>query len=243
MKFFEHIGSYFLFLGSVFLPPKRWKIFYRQVVESMYTLGIQSISIISVMSLFVGGAIAIHTAYNLMELPSYVIGFTTREALILEFCSTMLALILSGKVGSNIASEIGTMKITEQIDAMELMGVNAASYLALPKIVGLILMSPFITVLSIFMGMVGGLVSMAVTDYITVAQYVEGLQFEAHPYYVVYSVIKSVFFIFIITSVSAFCGYNVKHSTLDVGRNSTRAVVVSSNLILIFNLILTQLLL
>lgn len=230
-------------MQRVFSKPQRWRIFYNQVVSEMMNLGISSIPIVSIVSVFVGAVIAIQTAYNLQSAPPYMVGVATRDSLILEFCSTMIALILSGKIGSNIASQIGSMRITEQVDALELMGVNSASYLIFPKIIALVLLAPFITIFSIALGISGGLVGMALTDYLTVEQYIEGIQQDFTPYYVAYSIIKSMVFAFIITTIAAFWGYMVGHGTLEVGRNSTRAVVASCVCILIFNLLLTELLL
>jgi len=230
-------------MSRVFSKPQRWRIFYSQLLDEMMDLGINSVAIVAIVSIFVGAVIAIQTALNMESAPAYMVGLATRDTLILEFCSTMIALILAGKVGSNIASQIGSMRITEQLDALELMGVNSACYLILPKIVALVSLMPFITIFSITIGISGGLMGIALTDYFTVDQYVDGIQYEFTPYYVTYSIIKSMVFAFIITSVSAFWGYSVQHSTLDVGRKSTMAVVTSCICILIFNLLLTEMLL
>ena len=161
----------------------------------------------------------------------------------LEFSSTVVALILAGKVGSNIASEIGTMRITEQIDALEIMGVNSASYLILPKIVATVFFFPFLTILSMIIGIIGGYMIAALTGIMIPADYIEGLQYCFVQWEVTYSLIKIAVFAFIITSISAYCGYYAKGNSLEVGKASTRAVVSSSIVIMIFNLILTQLLL
>ncbi len=232
-----------MLMARVFAKPQRWRIFYNQIVNEMMNLGMSSLPIVSIVSVFVGAVIAIQTAYNMQNAPTYMIGLATRDSLILEFCSTMIALILSGKVGSNIASQLGSMRITEQVDALELMGVNSANYLICPKIIAMVTLAPFITIFSIALGISGGLVGMALTDYLTVDQYIEGIQQDFTPYYVTYSIIKSMVFAFIITTISAFWGYSVNHGTLEVGRNSTRAVVSSCICILVFNLLLTELLL
>jgi phospholipid/cholesterol/gamma-HCH transport system permease protein len=243
LKFFLDIGSYLLLMQCVFSKPQRWRKFYVQVVDEMMSLGINSLAIVAIVSFFSGTIIAIQTALNLVNTPPTMVGLATRDTLILEFCSTMNALILSGKIGSNIASQIGSMRITEQIDALELMGVNAASYLILPKVVAMVAIMPFITIFSVGMGLFGGLAGIAATDYISVAQYIDGIQYEFTPYYVTYSIIKSMVFAFIFTSVPAFWGYRVRHSTLEVGHHSTRAVVVSCICVLVFDLLLTELLL
>ena len=180
---------------------------------------------------------------KLHGIPKYIIGYATRETMILEFSSTVVALILAGKVGSNIASEIGTMRITEQIDALEIMGVNSASYLILPKIVATVLFFPFLTILSILIGIAGGWMIAVFTGIMIPDDYVTGLLYDFKLYSIVYSLIKTCFFAFIITSVSAFYGYYAKGNSLEVGKASTRAVVASSIVIMIFNLILTQILL
>lgn len=243
LKFFSDIGSYTILLGRVFSIPQKWKIFHKQVVDEMVSLGLMSLPIVAIVSIFMGAVIAIQLALNLESLPGQTVGFATRESLILEFCSTMIALIMAGKVGSSIASGIGTMRITEQVDALELMGVNSANYLILPKIVGLVSLAPFITILSITLGLIGGLIGIAVTDFITVDQFIEGMQMDFKPYYVVYSLFKSMVFAFIITTIAAFWGYSVRSGSWEVSKNSTLAVVMSSITILIFDLVLTELLL
>lgn len=176
-------------------------------------------------------------------MPKYLIGLAARDSIILEFSSTMVALILAGKVGSNIASEIGTMRITEQIDALEIMGVNSAGFLVMPKIIASIFFFPFLTILSIFVGILGGWLVGEFTGVVSTAEYIRGIQWGFTPFYVTYSLIKTVFFAFIITSVASYHGYRVKGGSLEVGKASTNAVVSSSILILLINLILTNLLL
>ena len=192
-----------------------------------------------------GAVITLQTAYNTTSplLPTYIIGVAARDSILLEFSSTIVALILAGKVGSNISSEIGTMRITEQIDALEIMGVNSAGFLVMPKIIGAMLFFPVLTILSMVVGIFGGWLVGEFTGVITSMEYIKGIQWGFIPFYVTYSLIKSVVFAFIITSVSAFFGYNVKGGSLEVGRASTKAVVISSILVLLFNLVITQLLL
>ncbi len=211
----------------------------------MMSLGVDSIGLTAIISFFIGAVITLQMSINLESsfIPSYLIGYATRETMILEFSSTVIALILAGKVGSNIASEIGTMRITEQIDALEIMGVNSASYLILPKIIATVFFFPMLTVLSIMVGIFGGYVIAFATDIMLPDSYVEGIIFDFKPYSITYSLIKSGVFAFIITTVSAFFGYYVGGNSLEVGRASTRAVVASSVVVMIFNLILTQILL
>ena len=229
-KLFALVGQYFILMGKVFSRPEKLPIYRRRIIYEMDALGLNSIGL---------------TAINLESpfIPKYIIGYATRETMILEFSSTVVALILAGKVGSNIASEIGTMRITEQIDALEIMGVNSASYLILPKIVATVLFFPFLTILSILIGIAGGWMIAVFTGIMIPDDYVTGLLYDFKLYSIVYSLIKTCFFAFIITSVSAFYGYYAKGNSLEVGKASTRAVVASSIVIMIFNLILTQILL
>ena len=244
-KIFEQIGRYCQLMGKVFSIPEKPSIYGRRIMYEMDSLGFNSIGLTAIISIFIGAVITLQMSINLESpfIPKYLIGYATRETMILEFSSTVVALILAGKVGSNIASEIGTMRITEQIDALEIMGVNSASYLILPKIVATVVFFPLLTLLSIIIGTVGGYIIAAATDIMIPAQYVDGLFYCFRTYSIVYSLIKMAVFAFIITSVSAFCGYYAKGNSLEVGKSSTRAVVASSIAIMLFNLILTQLLL
>ncbi|RLD59330.1 MAG: ABC transporter permease [Bacteroidetes bacterium] len=245
MNFFSHMGRYTCLLKKVFSKPEKFTIYYRRTLREIDTLGINSIGIVAIISLFMGAVITIQTAYNTENpfLPDYLIGLTTRDTLLLEFSSTIVCLILAGKVGSNIASEIGTMRVTEQIDALEVMGVNSASFLILPKVIGFVLIIPFLVIISMFIGIVGGMFAGSFSGTISVHDYIYGIQYAFEPFYITYSIIKSVFFAFIITSISSYYGYFVRGGALDVGRASTRAVVNSSVLILLFDLLLTQFLL
>lgn len=245
MRVFHTIGEYIFFMGKVIAKPEKWGIFYRDVVKEIDKLGINSIGIIAIISFFMGAVITIQTAYNTENplLPSYLIGLAARDSILLEFSSTIVALILAGKVGSNIASEIGTMRVTEQIDALEIMGINSASHLVLPKITAALLFNPFLCIMSIAVGIIGGWSAGRFTGVITTQDYIDGILYAFIPYYIWYGVIKTVVFAFIITSISAFYGYFVNGGSLEVGRSSTKAVVNSSVVILLFNLILTQLLL
>jgi phospholipid/cholesterol/gamma-HCH transport system permease protein len=236
---------YVLLLGKVFAKPEKKRIYYRQTIKEIEKLGLNSIGIVAIISAFMGAVITIQTAYNTENplLPSYLIGVASRDSILLEFSSTIVGLILAGKVGSNIASEIGTMKVTQQIDALEIMGVNSASYLILPKIIATMFFNPFLTMLSIIVGILGGWSVGVFTGVVTTQQYIDGIQYAFIPYYITYGIIKTVVFAFIITTISAFHGYYVEGGSLEVGRASTKAVVTSSVVILLFNLILTQLLL
>jgi phospholipid/cholesterol/gamma-HCH transport system permease protein len=244
-KFLKQLGLYILLLRKVFSKPEKTSVYYRQTMREFVFLGLNSIGIISIISFFMGAVITLQTAYNMENpiYPNYLIGLGCRDSIILEFSSTVAALILAGKVGSNIASEIGTMRVTEQIDALEIMGVNSASYLILPKLIATLLFNPFLTLLSINVGILGGYIAGTGLGVVTSEDFIYGIQYAFIPYYVVYSLIKTVFFAFIITTVSSFQGYYVDGGSLEVGRASTKAVVFSSVLILLFNVILTQILL
>ncbi len=245
LNIFAAVGQYTLLLKKVFSSYEKPHIYRSRIGAEMDALGLDSIGLTAIISFFIGAVVTLQMAINLESgfIPRYLIGYATREVMILEFSSTVVALILAGKIGSNIASEIGTMRITEQIDALEIMGVNSASYLILPKIIATLFFFPLLNVLSIFIGIMGGYVISAITDIIIPDNYVEGLLYDFKPYSIVYSLIKSAVFGFIITTVSAFSGYYVGGNSIEVGRASTRAVVASSVVVMIFNLILTQLLL
>lgn len=244
-KLFEQIGRYFLLMGKVFSRPEKLAIYRRRFVYELDALGMNSIGLTAIISVFIGAVITLQMSINLESpfIPKYLIGYATRETMILEFSSTVVALILSGKVGSTIASEIGTMRITEQIDALEIMGINSASYLILPKIAAAVLFFPFLTILSILIGIIGGWMIAVLTGIMIPDDYIEGLLSDFKVYSIIYSLIKTSVFAYIITSVSAYCGYYAAGNSLEVGKASTRAVVASSVIIMIFNLILTQILL
>ena len=230
---------------KTFAKPDSWKMFFRQYIREMEKQGIGSLSITIIISIFIGSAITMQMVLNTDSplLPKYVTGLTTRETILLEFSSTILCLILAGKVGSNIASEIGTMRITEQIDALDIMGVNSANYLILPRIAAFVSVVPFLVLFSMFFGIWGGYAMARFTSIISVEDYVYGIQYAFNSYYITYSLIKSVVFAYLISSISAFYGYFVKGGALEVGKASTDAVVKSSIFVLLFNVILTDLLL
>jgi phospholipid/cholesterol/gamma-HCH transport system permease protein len=245
MRTLGQIGKYFMLLLKVFAQPEKKRVYYKQLLKEIQSLVIDSIGIVIIISVFMGAMVTLQTAYNTENplLPKYLIGLGCRDSLILEFSSTMIALILAGKVGSNIASELGTMRVTEQIDALEIMGVNSASYLIFPKIVAAVIFNPLLTLISIIVGLVGGWLAVISTGVVSSSEFIYGIQFAFIPYYVTYALIKTVFFAFIITSISSFHGYYVTGGSIEVGKASTRAVVFSSIVILLFNVILTQLLL
>ena len=241
-KFFAAIGRYVLLMGKVFSRPEKMSIYYRRTINEIDALGINSIPLVAIISIFIGAVITLQMALTLESpfIPKFMIGYATRETMFLEFSSTVIAIILAGKVGSNIASEIGTMRITEQIDALEIMGVNSASYLIMPKIIATMISFPLLALFSMIIGTVGGYI-IAMTGVVLPAEYIEGLHYYFIPFEITYSLIKMSVFAFLTTSISAFFGYSPKGNSLEVGRASTRAVVASSIAIMISNLIITQL--
>lgn len=245
MQIFTHIGKYVTLLSQVFRKPERSSIYWRQIVFEIDKLGVQSVGIVSLLSLFMGAVICIQTAANIDSgwIPAYTIGFTVRQTLILEFSPTIILVIMAGKVGSNIASEIGTMRISEQIDALDIMGVNSASYLILPKVIAAVIIFPFLVLISMFLGILAGAWLGELAGVVSYADYEYGIQYDFKPFQVGYAMIKTVVFAFIITSISAYHGYFTRGGALEVGKSSTQAVVYSIVLIMITNYLITQLLL
>lgn len=245
MKPIFHLGRYFLLMVRVFSKPEKLSIYLRQTIYEINSLGTGSLGLIAIISVFMGGVITIQSAYNFTSpfIPLYAIGLGTRESIVLEFSPTIISLILAGKVGSNIASEIGTMRISEQIDALEIMGINSASYLILPKILGAMFINPFLIIISMFLGILGGYIMGVSTGACSSYEYIFGIQSFFIPFNVHYSLTKTVIFAFIITSVSAYHGYYTSGGALEVGQASTKSVVYNSILILITNLVITQVML
>lgn len=241
---FSDAGSYLLLMKRVFKVPTKKRYFIKQYLFEINSLGIESIPIVLFLSVFMGAVVCIQMLYNVESpiIPKTMIGYATLQSIILEFSPTIISLILAGKIGSRVASEIGSMKVTEQVDALDVMGVNSANFLILPKVMAAVSFFPVLTVFSIFAATIGGgLVS--ITGLITLPNYIDGIRIDFRTFIVFYALIKSVVFAFIITTVSAYKGYSIKGGALEVGTASTNAVVQSSILIIIFNLVLTQLLL
>ncbi|HCC51572.1 MAG TPA: ABC transporter permease, partial [Porphyromonadaceae bacterium] len=237
--------EYVLLMRKTIGIPTRWNMFFKQLVKEIYKLGVDSIWIVVIISIFIGTVIAIQISLNISSplIPKFTIGYTTREIILLEFSSSIMCLILAGKVGSNIASEIGTMRVTEQIDAMEMMGVNSANFLIMPKIAGLMLFIPILVIFSMVTGISGGVAASYLGGGMTPSSFEFGLQYYFNPFYIWYSIIKSVAYAFIISSISSYFGYTVKGGSLMVGKASTNAVVMSSIMILLADVILTHLML
>lgn len=245
MNWFYHVGRYVKLMHKTFYIPQKWHEFFRQTFKELNNIGVDSVPITFIISVFMGAVMTMQIQLNMDNpfLPNYITGLATRDTLLLEFCSSILCLILAGKVGSNIASEIGTMRISEQIDAMEVMGVNSANYIILPKIIAFVIFMPFLILISMFFGIFGGYLVSFFTDLLTPSKFIYGIQYAFNSWYVYYSIIKGCFFAFIITSVSSYFGYYSVGGSLEVGKASTNAVVRSSVFILLFNIILTHLLL
>ena len=240
----KDFGAYLRLMGRVFSRPERMRMFFKQYLEEMHTLGVGSIGIVLLISFFIGAVICIQIKLNIQSawMPVWVSGYTTREIMLLEFYSSIICLILAGKAGSNIASELGTMRTSQQIDALEMMGVNSASYLILPKILGLVTTIPFLVIFSTVSGIIGAYATAYIGHILTPTDLTLGLQHQFTEWFFWMGVIKSLFFAFIISSVSAFFGYTVEGGSVEVGKAATRSVVSSSMLILFSDLFLTRLL-
>lgn len=240
-----NLGRFMLLMKRVFTKPDNWSMFGRQFINETNALVIDSIGIVCLISVFIGAVCCIQIQMNLFSplLPRFTLGATTREIIVLEFSSAVMALILAGKVGSNIASEIGTMRITEQIDALEVMGVNSANYLILPKICAMVLFMPILVIFSIACGLIGAALVAYFTGNPSIDTYIYGIQTYFIPGNIYYAIKKSYVFALLIASIPSFWGYNVKGGALQVGRASTKAVVTSSIMVLLSDVILTKLLL
>lgn len=243
-KALKTFGRYLILMGRTFSRPERMRMYIKQFIKEIEQLGADSIGIVLLISFFIGAVITIQIKLNIESpwMPRWTVGYVTREIMLLEFSSSIMCLILAGKVGSNIASELGTMRVTQQIDALEIMGVNSASYLILPKISALIIFIPILVTFSIFAGIIGAYSTCWFAGIMTATNLEYGLQYSFVEWYVWCGIIKSLFFAFIISSVSAFFGYTVEGGSIEVGKASTNSVVTSSALILFADIILTQLL-
>lgn len=245
MNYIDHIGKYFLMLKQVFRRPQKGSVFKEMLFREIEDLGLKSLGIIMFISFFVGGVVAIQTALNVDSpfIPKYLIGFATKRSMILEFSPTFMSIILAGKVGSYITSSIGTMRVTEQIDALEVMGINSLNYLVLPKIIAALFFYPLLILLAMFLGIFGGYCAGLLTDLFFTEDFVYGIQLDFNPYFIEYALIKTLVFAFVIATIPAYHGYYVKGGSLEVGRASTQAVVWTSIVIILLNYFLTQMLL
>ena len=237
-------GSYLILIWRSLAIPDRMRMFFKRYTKEMSQLGVDSIGIVLLISFFIGAVICIQMKVNIQSpwMPRWVSGYTTREIMLLEFSSSIMCLILAGKVGSNIASELGTMRVTQQIDALDIMGVNSANYLILPKILGLVTMMPFLVIFSSALGILGAYSTAYIGHLLTPDDLTLGIQHSFNSWFIWMSILKSMFFAFIIASVSSYFGYTVEGGSVEVGKASTDAVVSSSALILFSDVFLTQLL-
>jgi len=245
LTYIKSVGAYVLMLKSVFKKPQKAAIFRDAIFREIEDLGIKSLGIVMFISFFIGGVVAIQTALNLDDpiIPKDLIGFATKRSMILEFSSTFIMVILAGKVGSYITSSIGTMRVTEQIDALEVMGINSLNYLVLPKIIAAVFFYPFLVLLAMTIGIIGGWIAGEATDLFRQSDYIAGVRYDFNPELIKYSLIKSTVFAFLIATIPSYFGYYVKGGALEVGRASTKAVVWTIVLIITANYFLTQMLL
>lgn len=244
MKYIQDIGSYFLMLKRVFSSFTKTSVLRHLIFKEINDLIISSLGIVAFISFFVGGVVAIQTALNMENplIPDSLIGFATRQSVILEFAPTFISIIMAGKVGSFITSSIGSMRVTEQIDALEVMGINSLNYLVFPKIVAL-MFYPFLIAIAMFLGIMGGWVAGVYGGFSSASAFAEGLQNDFHPYHLFYAFFKTFVFAFILATVPSWQGYYMKGGSLEVGKASTNSFVWTSVLIIGANYILTQLLL
>lgn len=240
-----NFGRYFLLMRKVFSRAEKKKVYGPLITDEMIKIGVQSVGIVALLSFFMGAVVTLQTAANIESgwIPKWTVGYTTRQTMIYEFSSTIVALVLAGKVGSNIASEIGTMRISEQIDALDIMGVNSASYLILPKLIASTVMFPFLVLMAMSVGICSGAIVGTMSKAVSLNDFVYGIQYDFDSYGVVYSLIKTFFFAFILTTIPAYHGYYSSGGALEVGKSSTKGVVYSMVAVMVANYLLTQILL
>ncbi len=241
----ETLGKYFIFLGTLVVNRETFKTYFNLTMEECVKIGINSIFLVSLVSFFIGAVTTIQTAYNLVSplIPDYVISLVVRDMTLLELSPTIIAVIFAGKVGSSLSSGLGTMRISEQIDALEVMGINAASYLVLPKIIAALLMYPLLVILSALLSLFGGYLAGVLTGVITPYEYIYGIRFEFNEFTVTFALIKSFVFAFLVASISCFKGFYTRGGALEVGQASTAAVTQSVIAVLTADYLLAQLLL
>lgn len=244
IRYLSQIGKYFIMLKDLLNRPVKWSVMRQLIFKEIEDLIIDSLGIVCFISFFVGGVVAIQTALNLTNplIPKYLIGFATRQSVILEFAPTFISIIMAGKMGSFITSSIGTMRVTEQIDALEVMGVNSLNYLVFPKIVALLLY-PFVIGIAMFLGVFGGYLAGVYGGFATSQQFITGLQEDFIPFHITYAFIKTLVFAFLLATIPAFHGYYMKGGALEVGKASTVSFVWTSVVIILMNYILTQIML
>ena len=241
----KSIGKYFIFLGSLFVNRESFRTYVKLIIDESILLGVDSIFIVAIVSTFMGAVTAVQSAYNLVSplIEDYIIGTLVRDMTVLELAPTVIAIVFAGKVGSSISSGLGTMRITEQIDALEVMGINSASYLVLPKIISAVIMYPLLVTLAMFLSIYGGYIAGTLTNILTEQEYIYGIRLDFNPFTIKFALIKSVVFAFLISSISAYKGFFTKGGALEVGIASTNAVTNSCIAILLADYLLAELLL
>lgn len=241
----SRLGLYFIFLGTLFRNREKVGVYLRLILNECVSIGVGSIFIVALVNTFIGAVTCVQTAYNLTNpfVPKNIIALIVRDSSILELAPTLSCIVLAGKVGSNIAGELGTMRITEQVDALEVMGINSSSYLVLPKVIASVLMFPLLIIMAAFLAILGGYIAGTLAGVISHEDYVSGLRFEYKPFGVTFALIKTVVFAFLVSTISAFQGYNVQGGALEVGSASTSAVTNSCIAIVAADFVLTQMLL
>ncbi|NQX85587.1 MAG: ABC transporter permease [Flavobacteriaceae bacterium] len=244
MKYFHNIGKYFLMLTEMFRKPTKWSVMRGLILKDIDDLVIGSLGIVAFISFFVGGVITIQTALNIDNplIPKYLVGFATRQSVLLEFAPTFTSIIMAGKVGSFITSSIGTMRVTEQIDALEVMGINSINYLVFPKMIAL-LFYPFAIAIGMFLGIIGGMAACVFGGYTTLNDYIMGIQIDFDGFHMTYAFIKTFVFAFILATIPSYYGYYMKGGALEVGKASTTSFVWTSVVIILLNYILTDMML
>lgn len=242
---FYSLGRYILLLRLSFRKPEKFSVYWAEIMREMVAQGIGSLGIIAIISLFIGAVATVQTAFQLISdfIPKTVVGSITRDSTILEFSPTISSLVLAGRIGSSIASQIGTMRVTEQIDALEIMGVNAPGYLISPKVITGVTMVPLLVIISVSLGLLGGYIACAASQDVSTADYISGVTGGFNPVIVTVCAVKAVAFGFIITSICAYQGFYTSGGSLEVGQAATRGVVYSCVMILFADLIISRILL
>lgn len=239
------IGEYFIFLRKVFSKPEKWNIFFKKLIFEMDSMGLGSMLIVSIVSIAMGSVITTQTAMQIESswIPTWTVGFVSRTSIVMELCPTIISLLLVGNLGSRITAEIGSMRVTEQIDALEVMGVNPASHLVLPKVLASLIVNPILIIFSIFFALLGGFITISITNCISPYDFIDGLTYCFRVYDVVYALTKTFIFAFVMSTVSSFYGYKIDGGALELGKANTEGIVVSSFVILLLNVLVTQIML
>lgn len=244
MSYLHNIGAYFLMIKDMFRRPTKWSVMRTLIMKDIDDLVLSSIGIVAFISFFVGGVVAIQTSLNMNSpwIPKNLIGFATRQSVILEFAPTFISIIIAGKVGSFITSSIGTMRVTEQIDALEVMGINALNYLVFPKFIAM-LFYPFVIAIAMFLGVFGGFIASVYGGYSSAEDFINGIQLDFIPFHITYAFIKTLVFAFILATIPSYHGFYMRGGALEVGKASTTSFVWCSVVIILINYLLTSIML